>query len=170
MLGARIAEILAISGPAEKSVATRALFADLSPNQDLGELPPIPDRPGRLEKPELIPPAQVPKRKITRGVQGRFALLHALAHIELNAVNLALDIAVRFGTEFGPNFVADWLSVADDEAKHFLLLQARLHALGGDYGDLPAHDGLWMSAIATKDAPSPVWLLFPWCWRRAVWM
>ena len=66
-------------------------------------------------------------------------------------MNLALDIALRFGHLFSADFAADWLSVADDEAKHFLLLADRLTALGGAYGDLPAHAGLWESAIATKD-------------------
>ena len=107
------------------------------------------DTPGREAQPELVPPAQVQKRSITRGVKGRFALLHALAHIELNAINLALDIALRFGCGyvasengnaplFPEAFTQEWLQVADDEAKHFLLLHDRLGALGGEYGDLPA--------------------------------
>ena len=171
-LSSQIIACLTLSNPGEKCQATRHLFANLTDTPaatpstakpptarapaisafTIGENLTPPDTPGRLPKPELIPPAQVPKRTITAGPKGRFALLHALAHIELNAVNLALDIAVRFGAQFGPDFVRDWLSVADDEAKHFLLLQDRLSALDGAYGDLPAHDGLWMSAIATKDS------------------
>lgn len=148
-----IADVLAISVPQDKCAAARMLFAAHNLSHDFGPVPALADHPGRLDRPRLIPPGEVPKRSITRGTKGRFALLHALAHIELNAVNLALDMAVRFGEAFGAHFIADWLSVADDEAKHFLLIRDRLLALGGDYGDLDAHDGLWASAIATKDAP-----------------
>ena len=80
------------------------------------------------------------------------APLHAIAHIELNAVNLALDVAARYWAKAMPDdFYRQWIGVADDEAKHFLLLNDRLAALDGAYGDLPAHNGLWESAIATKD-------------------
>jgi uncharacterized ferritin-like protein (DUF455 family) len=92
----------------------------------------------------------VAKRRITREPAGRVALLHALAHIELNAVDLALDMVVRFAGDGPPRaFFDDWMSVADDEGRHHLLLQDRLAALGAAYGDLPAHDGLWRSAMAT---------------------
>ena len=161
-----IASILALSSPTEKAAATRALVARLPLIFDLAPRAPFPlsDTPGREEHPILVPPAQVQKRNITRGTKGRFALLHALAHIELNAINLALDIALRFGCGhcdseasnvplFHSDFTREWLQVADDEAKHFLLLHDRLSALGGRYGDLPAHDGLWESAIATKADP-----------------
>ena len=158
-LAQRIVAAFAQPDPVRKCHQARALYEPMAAGLvasdlgDLTDLPALPDTPGRQDRPLLIPPNQVPKRKIRRGPKGRFALLHALAHIELNAVNLALDMAGRFGVSFGGEFVADWLSVADDEAKHFLLLQARLTALGGAYGDLPAHDGLWMSAMATKDVP-----------------
>ena len=161
-----IASILAMSSPTEKAAATRALVARLPSVVDLAPRPSfaLADIPGREERPILVPPAQVQKRSINRGTKGRFALLHALAHIELNAINLALDIALRFGCGhceseatnvplFHPDFTREWLQVADDEAKHFLLLHDRLIALGGRYGDLPAHDGLWESAIATKADP-----------------
>ena len=94
-----IANILALSSPTEKAAATRALVARLPLIFDLAPRAPFPlsDIPGREEHPILVPPAQVQKRNITRGTKGRFALLHALAHIELNAINLALDIALRFG-------------------------------------------------------------------------
>jgi uncharacterized ferritin-like protein (DUF455 family) len=76
--------------------------------------------------------------------------LHALAHIELNAIDLACDIMLRFaGNDLPKAFFDDWTRVADEEAKHYLLLDQRLAALGGNYGDLPAHDGLWQSAAAT---------------------
>ena len=156
MLAQHIIATLRQPKPALKCGQVRALYQSIVTGNvpiELGPISDIPDTPGREPYPLLIPPNKVPKRKITRGSKGRFALLHALAHIELNAVNLALDMAVRFGNKFGADFIADWLSVADDEAKHFLLLQERLIALGGTYGDLPAHDGLWMSAVATKSSP-----------------
>jgi uncharacterized ferritin-like protein (DUF455 family) len=113
--------------------------------------PGLPDRPGRPERPELIPPKQMEKRSL-HSVRGRVALLHAIAHIELNAVDLALDIVARFATEPVPNsFFDGWMQVAFEEAKHFRLVRKRLQDLGADYGDLPAHDGLWQAAHATRN-------------------
>jgi uncharacterized ferritin-like protein (DUF455 family) len=84
--------------------------------------------------------------------KGRIALLHALAHIELNAVDLALDIVARFTTERVPHsFFDGWMQVAFEEAKHFRLIRDRLRDLGADYGDLPAHDGLWQAAHDTRN-------------------
>ncbi|MBB5534694.1 ferritin-like domain-containing protein [Rhizobium giardinii] len=111
----------------------------------------VPDRPGRPEKPDLIPPRQVPKRALTTE-KGRVALLHAIAHIELNAVDLALDIVARFASEPVPiSFFDGWMRVAFEEAKHFRLVRDRLRQLGADYGDLPAHDGLWQAAHDTRN-------------------
>ena len=111
----------------------------------------VPDRPGRPEKPDLIPPRQMPKRALTTD-RGRIALLHAIAHIELNAVDLALDIVARFATEPVPNsFFDGWMKVAFEEAKHFRMVRDRLRQLGADYGDLPAHDGLWQAAHDTRN-------------------
>jgi len=110
----------------------------------------MPDRPARPAQPELLPPAAMPKRGRGQSRQGRIALLHALAHIEFVAIDLALDMAGRFGGEMGERFVGDWLSVAADEAMHFVLLARRLAALGSRYGELPAHDGLWEAAQATR--------------------
>ncbi|MGB1156293.1 MAG: ferritin-like domain-containing protein [Alphaproteobacteria bacterium] len=151
------ARSLALPDPIEKCEATRAWVAQW---RALGEPvlamdqrrdPGLTDRPGRLSKPELVSPNDVPKRKITGAPEGRRALLHAIAHIELNAVNLALDVAARYWDIPMPDaFHREWIGVADDEAKHFLLLNDRLGALDGRYGDLPAHNGLWESAIATK--------------------
>ncbi|WP_275782760.1 ferritin-like domain-containing protein [Pararhizobium gei] len=110
-----------------------------------------PDRPGRPAKPDLIPPRQVPKRALTTE-KGRIALLHAIAHIELNAVDLALDIVARFASEPVPlSFFDGWMTVAFEEAKHFRLVRDRLRQLGADYGDLPAHDGLWQAAHDTRN-------------------
>lgn len=113
-----------------------------------------PDRPGRPAEPPLLPPRAVKKRKITAEPRGRIALLHALAHIELNAVDLAWDAVVRFpDAGFPCAYVDDWVRVGDEESKHFLLLADRLEALGSRYGALPAHDGLWQAAIETADDP-----------------
>lgn len=115
----------------------------------VGDMAP-PDRPERPAKPALLPPADVPRRKINRGTAGRIAQLHALAHIELNAVDLAWDIIARFsGCDLPRPFYDDWVLVADEEAKHFGLLSNRLGDFDAAYGDLPAHDGLWDSAIET---------------------
>lgn len=113
--------------------------------------PPLPDRPGRPEKPALLPPRMVKKRNLNSPA-GRIALLHALAHIELNAIDLALDIVARFADETVPrSFFDGWMQVAFEEAKHFRLIRDRLRTLGSDYGDLPAHDGLWQAAHDTRN-------------------
>ena len=90
----------------------------------------------------------MPRRRNFGALGGRIALLHALAHIELNAIDLGWDIVARF-PGLPRAFYDDWVGVAAEEATHFALLDARLTALGGSYGDLPAHDGLWESAAAT---------------------
>ena len=113
--------------------------------------PPLPDRPGRPEKPELVPPKATTKRSL-HTEKGRIALLHAIAHIELNAVDLALDIVARFASEPVPNsFFDGWMQVAFEEAKHFRMVRARLNDMGADYGDMPAHDGLWQAAHSTRN-------------------
>jgi uncharacterized ferritin-like protein (DUF455 family) len=112
---------------------------------------PPPDRPARPEHPLLLAPREMPKRGSGGGIGKRIALLHALAHIELNAIDLAWDLIARFGTAEMPRaFFDDWATVADEEALHFQLLSHRLGELGAAYGDLPAHDGLWKAAIATS--------------------
>lgn len=103
--------------------------------------------PGRPERPELVHPKELPRRGL-HTTAGRVALVHAVAHIEFNAINLALDAVYRFRDMPAP-FVSDWLQVAAEEARHFRLLRARLVELGADYGDLPAHNGLWEAALAT---------------------
>jgi uncharacterized ferritin-like protein (DUF455 family) len=118
--------------------------------RDPGEGP-WPERPGRPERPLLVPARDVPRRS-TATAEGRIALLHALAHIELNAVDLALDIVGRFCAGLGEHreaFAADWLQVAAEEAKHFMMLSNRLKALGSSYGACEAHDGLWQAALAS---------------------
>jgi uncharacterized ferritin-like protein (DUF455 family) len=112
--------------------------------------PSPPDRPGRPDRPPLVAPRLLKKRALNT-VDGRIALIHALAHIELNAIDLALDIVARFASmTIPPSFFDNWMQVADDEARHFTLLRNRLRMLGADYGDLPAHDGLWRAATDTR--------------------
>lgn len=104
--------------------------------------------PGRPLRPELVAPLQVKSRSM-RTNEGRAALIHALAHIEFNAINLALDVIWRF-PYMPPAFYTDWLQVAAEEAYHFSLLTAHLQMLGFAYGDLPAHNSLWELAYQTK--------------------
>ena len=112
---------------------------------------PPPDRPARPARPKLLAPAHMPKRGRGGSHANRVALLHAVAHIELNAIDLAWDMVARFGGDMPRGFLDDWVGVADDEARHFGLIADRLADLGAAYGDLPAHDGLWQSALATRD-------------------
>lgn len=97
--------------------------------------------PGRPDKPELVPPKLVGRRSMAT-VEGRAMLIHALAHIEFNAVNLALDALWRF-PGMPADYYADWLRVAREEACHFSLLSEHLATLGHAYGDFPGHDSLW---------------------------
>ena len=110
----------------------------------------MPDEPARPERPELLPPARMPKRGKFGSERGRIALWHSLAHIEFVAIDLALDMAGRFGAAMGEEFVSDFLSVAADEAMHFALLERKLRSLGSAYGALPAHGGLWQAAHETR--------------------
>ncbi|HWT11495.1 MAG TPA: ferritin-like domain-containing protein [Allosphingosinicella sp.] len=109
----------------------------------------MPDRPARPARPELLAPAKMPKRGKAGSARGRVAMLHALAHIEFSAIDLAFDMAGRFGARFPRAFADDWIAVGADEAIHFALLDRRLGTLGSGYGALPAHDGLWEAAEAT---------------------
>ena len=142
--------ILNTADPATKVALSRRLAARWrAGGMAIGEaLPPL--RLARPRFPVLLAPRDMPKRRHGGSRSGRIALLHALAHIELNAIDLAWDLVARFGTaDLPPAFFADWLGVAAEEAEHFALLAARLEALGAAYGDLPAHDGLWEAAAAT---------------------
>lgn len=105
--------------------------------------------PGRPARPALVQPAKVPKRGYVKTAE-RIALIHSMTHIEFNAVNLGWDAVYRYHG-MPDEYYADWLGVAADEAKHFMLLRERLRALGGDYGDCNAHNGLWDMAVKTAD-------------------
>jgi uncharacterized ferritin-like protein (DUF455 family) len=139
----------------EKTARTRAAYARWKGRtlslRDPGDFRPQ-DRPGRPARPELVPPTKV-KRRTLNSERGRITLLHAICHIELNAIDLALDIVARFaGKQMPLSFFDGWMQVAFEEAKHFNMVRDRLRDLGSDYGDLPAHDGLWQAAHDTRNS------------------
>ncbi len=107
--------------------------------------------PGLPDALQLVHPTQVPRRRLG-SQQGKVALLHAIAHIEFNAIHLALDAAFRF-RQMPEAFYSDWLQVAYEEAQHFLMLNALLKQYGSEYGALPAHNGLWEAATKTAHDP-----------------
>ncbi|WP_332816381.1 ferritin-like domain-containing protein [Ramlibacter sp.] len=133
--------------PELKAEMARALRADgwLGEAEAMAEPAGIPGRPAQ---PRLVAPAGL-KRRSVRTPEGRAALIHALAHIELNAIDLAADIVWRFHG-LPPLFYRQWIAIAREEALHFQLLRAHLRSLGHDYGDFPAHNGLWEMAEKTK--------------------
>ncbi|KAF1709390.1 hypothetical protein CSC70_11335 [Pseudoxanthomonas kalamensis DSM 18571] len=144
-LFAAAAECLAAADPADKVALTQRRAAAFA----RGELeipsdapPPQPIRmPGRPAKPRLVHPRELPRRGFG-SVEGRGAFIHAIAHIELNAIDLGWDAVYRF-RGLPAEFYADWIGVAHDESRHFVLLRDRLRELGYDYGDFDAHNGLW---------------------------
>ncbi|GEM_PF-9068 len=115
--------------------------------------------PGRPERPQLVRPQELPRRGL-HTLRGRQALLHAVAHIEFNAINLALDAVYRF-RDLPAEYVSDWLQVAAEEARHFQLLAQRLKQIGIAYGDFPAHNGLWEMAVKTDVDPMERMALVP---------
>jgi uncharacterized ferritin-like protein (DUF455 family) len=110
----------------------------------------VPAESGRPDKPRLVAPRDLPRRGLA-SAEGRAALIHAVAHIEFNAINLAWDAVSRFRGMPG-DYYRDWVGVAVDEARHFKMLSARLAELGYAYGDFDAHDGLWEMAVKTADS------------------
>jgi uncharacterized ferritin-like protein (DUF455 family) len=148
---AAIRAALLTADPRAKAMATRAVARDWRLRRlSFACDEPMPDRPAWPNRPELLPPGRMPKRGRGESDRTRIALWHALAHIEFVAIDLALDMAGRFGAERGRQFVTDFLSVAADEAMHFALLARKLAGLGSFYGELPAHSGLWESAERTR--------------------
>lgn len=146
MRAAALAALLQ-ADPDRKLAAVRAaaVSAAVDAGTHFDEPAGVPGRPG---KPDLVPPSKVRQRSM-HTPQGRAALVHSLAHIEFNAINLALDAIWRF-PDMPHAYYADWLRVAHDEACHFGLLRRHLRTLGHDYGDFPAHDGLWEMAWRTR--------------------
>jgi uncharacterized ferritin-like protein (DUF455 family) len=145
--------VLDTPNPRDKAALARQTFADWSHSALGVDTQPAsnwPDRPARPERPALLAPRDMPTRKLGSEA-GRAAQIHALAHIELNAIDLACDMAGRFCDRGLPDsFYGDWLSIAADEARHFLMLEKRLNDMGFAYGDFPAHDGLWEAAYDTR--------------------
>lgn len=110
----------------------------------------LPTEPGRPDRPRRVSPRNLPRRGLA-SAEGRAALIHAVAHIEFNAINLAWDAVSRFRGMPG-DYYRDWVGVAVDETRHFQMLSARLAELGCAYGDFDAHDGLWEMAVKTADS------------------
>ncbi len=150
-LRAQAHAIWRLDDPIEKADAARSLGArdhasTIDPARSFANLA----VPGRPPRPPLVTPRDVPRRRLAT-TAGRIAFYHALAHIEFNAINLALDAAIRFNG-LPIEYYADWCHVAQEEACHFQLLCERLAGtdLNARYGDLPAHDGLWEMALKTQ--------------------
>lgn len=136
----------------QKLRGTHALERDwLAGNLSTGSLSVVDaiDDAGHPHRPELVSPSDVPRRGLGTD-EGRAAFVHALAHIEFNAINLALDAVYRF-RDMPENYYGDWIRVAREEAEHFVLLRNRLHDLGYGYGDFASHAGLWDMARRTAD-------------------
>ena len=147
------ARCLACSDPGDKYALTREVAAAVvaDPLVPVDAPPPLPiGPPGRPERPILVAPRQLAQRGLGT-LEGRAALVHAVAHIEFNAINLAWDAVYRFRS-MPAQYYRDWAQVADDEARHFAMLSARLAELGHAYGDFDAHDGLWDMATRTADS------------------
>ncbi len=140
---------LMLSEIAKKQSCVDALYTSWKSNEldrnafDLDRI----EIPGRPDKPELIDPTKLKRRKLGSEA-GRAMLIHAIAHIEFNAINLALDAVYRF-RDMPDQYYTDWLKVASEEAYHFSLLHDRLKSLGYDYGDFLAHNGLWEMLLKT---------------------
>jgi uncharacterized ferritin-like protein (DUF455 family) len=146
-------KVLGLADPAAKAEAAQALLAAARAGalslDTAVSLTPTVAIPGRPPRPLLVPPEQVPRRTPFTPA-GRAALLHAVCHIEFNAINLGLDAVWRFAG-MPEAFYRDWLQVAGEEGLHFSLLRTHLQTLGHDYGDFEAHDGLWEMAEKTRD-------------------
>lgn len=149
--------VLLTADPRSKAAAARHMRSAWMQERNIGEpVGNLPSQPARPIKPELVAPSQVPRRRLGSPA-GRGALLHAVAHIELNAIDLAADMIARFTGHADiaeadrEDFITDWSAVCDDEARHFVMLADRLDQLGLSYGDHPAHNGLWEAAQTTRD-------------------
>jgi len=149
-VGAAVLRVLQTADPVAKVMAARHAARQWR----LGRLAhdfsvTIPTVPARPEHPVLLRPRDMPRRGTGTSVPRRIALIHALAHIEFVAIDLAFDMIGRFGAQFPREFTDDWMRVGSEEAMHFALLDRRLRAMDSSYGALPAHDGLWDSAKNT---------------------
>ena len=136
---------VAALGQAVQALHERAAALDIDPDAVLDEPPGLPALPPR---PRLVSPHQVPRRS-THTALGRATMLHAVAHIEANAIRLALDAAWRFAG-MPADYYRDWLCIAAEEAHHFGLVAGHLRTIGHDYGDFDAHNGLWEMVAKTR--------------------
>lgn len=150
-------KVLSSGSPDEKTRAAFDLASNWRDSPQLGSaIDHLPERPARPSEPTLVAPRKI-VRKGLGSVEGRVRLLHAVAHIEFNAIDLSADLICRFGhsalIDDGDRvgFIEDWVGVCDDEARHFNLIQNRLKSLGAQYGDYGAHDGLWEAAQSTQN-------------------
>lgn len=158
---------LTVTDVEAKLAAVRALYADFCADRDAGQLNVADDhepvvelpRAGQPERPVLVPPEQVPFRAVG-SKEGKAALLHAVAHIEFSAINLALDAVYRF-RGLPADYYEGWLQVAWEEVDHFERIRACLRRDGYDYGDFPAHNGLWELAVKTSADPLARMALIP---------
>jgi uncharacterized ferritin-like protein (DUF455 family) len=147
-------EVLLTADGREKTALSRKYAAQWQAARRDGHIPEIgsgtpPDTPARPDLPDLLSPRDVPKRK-PGTPEGRVAMIHAVAHIELNAVDLHWDLIARFGhIDLPIGFFDDWVKAADEESKHFNLVCDCLEAAGSFYGALPAHAGMWQAAEDT---------------------
>lgn len=155
-LAAAAVQVLSTPEARGKAEVSRQLAAEWQAARAAGNAPPVgsarpPLQPSRPAQPNLLDPRDVPRRR--PGTEaGRIAILHAIAHIELNAIDLHWDVVARYtGTAMPLGFYDDWVQAADEESKHFMLLSDRLEALGSHYGALPAHAGMWRAAEDTVD-------------------
>ena len=147
-----IRDALLDPNPVRKCQATADLFEGWSNGELVRDInfPVLPiEIPGKPDLPRLVDPRKL-SRRTTSNHAGRISLLHALAHIEFNAINIALDAAYRF-RQMPDQFISDWLLVASEEAKHFSLLGQHLCDQGSFYGELDAHNGLWDMVCKTRD-------------------
>lgn len=149
-VGAAVLRVLQSADPATKVMAARRAAREWRLGRLAHEFDEtMPDMPARPDRPLLLDPREMPRRGTGTSIPRRIALIHALAHIEFVAIDLAFDMIGRFGSQFPREFTDDWMRVGADEAMHFVLLDRRLRALDSSYGALPAHDGLWDAAKQT---------------------
>ena len=148
MLRSNALEVISLTTYSGKLSATDSInIDDVIDGQVV--LNPLANIPGREDAPMLVPHIQLRRRSVAT-IEGRATLIHALAHIELNAIDLGLDIVWRF-PGMPDQFYRDWIKIAKEEAYHFRLLSEHLNGLGYSYGDFPAHNGLWEMAEKTRD-------------------
>ena len=149
-VGAAVLRVLQTADPAAKVMAARRAAREWRTGRlahDFHET--MPDMPARPDQPVLLHPRDMPRRGTGASMPRRIALVHALAHIEFVAIDLAFDMIGRFGAQFPREFADDWMRVGAEEAMHFVLLDRRLREMDSFYGALPAHDGLWDAAKQT---------------------